>query len=1378
MNTEKEKLVTVQGFGSPVPVLSEGGKQAPPDRHPVTAALPWWNSGPRRVLILLETPPRTRTLSLPDENSCKRKREESIPEEKKETDNLIRTLKEITCQVKLLEKVIKNMYKPKSEICEISSRLSLQIEKLQPESFDNWQGRSSDEISVPQKYDSLVAENEGLREQIHLMKMKHVEELDNLLSATNSRCDNCTKTYKNLRRRGLLKKEETFRSFSTVTEAEWQEELLGNPKTERKPIWNAPKDTGIILTYDKNINSNDKVISRAIKSFGGKDGLIGQNKTEGEVAMMCHSLGFPDKDGNVNATMKWIYYPIIGEQISSSDKSDELLFQSLTRIKNHALTHNIQNPAIPKIENVLGVVVLRMLLFLLDGTNIQLSVYKPNFVEENTSQTKRPRIRSIRDQKNRKPKQDALLIQMKETLYADLLKTIKAAVNPDEIGADIKEIRKTRNNEVILTVQNGRNKAEDLKKALMEKIPDATTLLLSNKKTVHIKGMDATITENDVSETISKIISKEADTFEVRALRPAYGNRQNATLVMSANDADKLIELKSVKIGWTMCRLAERQKQIRCSRCWEHGHFKDQCSGPDRRNFCLRCAEEGHRAVECHNGPYCIYCRIEGHQSGTTKCREYRRINEAELLLVLKVDLVVLSEPNTRAICGRKDWVYGNDLKTAIKVINNNTAIKSQGYGHGFTYIVTTKAMIISCYSSGNDNIERLEKTLQELEQRIRTSRTEVIITGDFNAKSPEWGMNFSDARGHKMTEWIAANNLIVVNHGEKPTFVHQSYGSILDLTISTENIRPLITQWNVLDDESLSDHRYIIFEVRNDRSVAGKHRSYKGWQVKRLDQEKLKEIASELDENQGPVTPEEFSMKLKEICNAVMPRKRGSTTRKPVYWWNDEIAELRKQCLKKRREHTRNAKNAPLIENERLWEAYKKTKKRLRFAIKKAKKDCWKRLCEDVDYDIWGNGYKIVMKGMLGFETKPSLTLADMKEVVKHLFPIHEEVSFALDRTDNLENFTTEEVETTSEKLKNNNAPGPSEIPQKIMKVLASEKPSYIVSVYNKLAKDGIFPPKWKKLRLMLLRKGDKNIENPSSYGPICLLDSEGKFYEYLLLNRLNEEITRTGGLSEQQFGFRKGRQTVDAVNVVLRIANDASVNGNICATITLDVKNAFNSASWQLILETLRSRGIKESLIVIIASYLSEREIILETTEDRKLVRINSGVPQRSVLGPTLWNLLYDELFTIETPDGVNLVGFADDVALVVTAKKEKLLMNQANRALLRVSRWMKSKRLQLALQKTEAVLLTRKRKLKTIKFDVEGIIISPSKSIKYLGVWIDTKLTFTDHVNKSILKAEKTVNALSNLMPNVGGPKASKRRLLSSVVHSQILYGAPCW
>lgn len=170
--------------------------------------------------------------------------------------------------------------------------------------------------------------------------------------------------------------------------------------------------------------------------------------------------------------------------------------------------------------------------------------------------------------------------------------------------------------------------------------------------------------------------------------------------------------------------------------------------------------------------------------------------------------------------------------------------------------------------------------------------------------------------------------------------------------------------------------------------------------------------------------------------------------------------------------------------------------------------------------------------------------------------------------------------------------------------------------------------------------------------------------------------------------------------------------------------------------------------------------------------------GVPQGSVVGPHLWNVTYDSVLRSRMPESELLVGYADDTALLVRASTEMELIWETETALCRLTVLIENKGLTLAQEKIEAVLLHTRRNLRNISFQMGGIHIKSKSSVKYLGVTFERGCRMVEHVKMVAVKAQKSATALCRLMPNIGGPRSSARRVLGSVVHSVLLYAVPIW
>ncbi|KAL7288336.1 hypothetical protein TKK_0017670 [Trichogramma kaykai] len=122
----------------------------------------------------------------------------------------------------------------------------------------------------------------------------------------------------------------------------------------------------------------------------------------------------------------------------------------------------------------------------------------------------------------------------------------------------------------------------------------------------------------------------------------------------------------------------------------------------------------------------------------------------------------------------------------------------------------------------------------------------------------------------------------------------------------------------------------------------------------------------------------------------------------------------------------------------------------------------------------------------------------------------------------------TLGELKRAQSRMGKRSAPGPDGVPNLALKLAIAGRPDIFLEVYTTCLETGVFPSSWKRQRLVLLPKPGKPPDEPSSYRPLCMLDTAGKILERIICDRLEAFTERPGGLSERQYGFR----TVRAIN------------------------------------------------------------------------------------------------------------------------------------------------------------------------------------------------------------------------------------------------------
>lgn len=736
------------------------------------------------------------------------------------------------------------------------------------------------------------------------------------------------------------------------------------------------------------------------------------------------------------------------------------------------------------------------------------------------------------------------------------------------------------------------------------------------------------------------------------------------------------------------------------------------------------------------------------------------------------VDVLVVGEPNKKLV-GSPPWIRDRRSDVAVLFVNRGIEAASLASRNGHLCISLSGLRLICCYMSPNIGMNEYEAMVGDILGTLRGSSTGALIMGDLNARSPLWGSPTADRKGEAWADAIAANDLVVQNHGGSPTFVRGGSVSYIDVTLSTRLGGMHVKNWSVMPDEGLTLHRYIYFEVDGAvQRVTG----VGGTKVGDLDKGKMSRIMGSQLSGVDSVESLTAALAAAQRASSCGGRRRGPQP----YWWGHEIAQKREQCNGARRNLTRMRARRIIDEGivrglEEVLKGYQRELKRL---INKSKRERWKELCERLDGDIWGDGYRIAMKHLRCPMSPCALEAAAKMSIVKVLFPMSRNQPLEGDQIIDLPPpFTEAELAEAAGKIKVGKAAGLDGIAPLTVKVAVEEGKAVLLNIFNRLMEEGSFPAKWKEAGIVLIPKGKPELalDDPAAYRPICLIDVVGKLFEQLIKGRLEAELEAGDALSDRQFGFRKGRSTIQAVEAVLECARRSS--GKWCVLVTLDIRNAFNTASWRGIKVRLREIGVSGGLIRILDNYLCERCVILREGGRHNL---NGGVPQGSVLGPTLWNVLYDPVLRLELPAGCQTFAFADDLALLVEADDRMTLATRVEYAVDTIKAWMRDAELGLATHKTEALVIKGPRNRENIVFDLDpgGTKITPSKSLKYLGIHLDSQGNFSKHVREATAKADRVTAALTRVMPNIGGPGTQKRLALCGVVQSTLLYGAPVW
>jgi ribonuclease HI len=707
--------------------------------------------------------------------------------------------------------------------------------------------------------------------------------------------------------------------------------------------------------------------------------------------------------------------------------------------------------------------------------------------------------------------------------------------------------------------------------------------------------------------------------------------------------------------------------------------------------------------------------------------------------------------------------------------------------------------LICSAYFPIDSETPPPNREVAALVEYSNNNRIPLIIGCDANAHHYVWGSADVNARGEEVLQFITANQLLSLNVGVEPTFVTSVRQTVIDVTMCSESVGGVIEDWHVSKEASMSDHRYVRFNLLGSKPLAKRFKNPRktNW----IMYEELLRIG--LQDTKKTVTNirdlELVSSQVQDIIldsfNAACPISSPRRSDQPP-WWTPTLGAQRKAVNR-------------LFNGAKLsgaWLPYKEALYDYKRAIRKAKRKSWRTHCQEIETlshsarlnKVLARGPPIKVGSLI---QENGQYTQDAKEALGLLMETHFPGSRVIDseREREMEGLSpttripTENWKTTKDVVTYNRVqwairsfepyktPGPDNIYPALLQQGLEQLTPHLYRLFRASIALGHIPTCWRSVEVVFIPKaGRVSYVHAKDFRPISLSSFQLKALEKLIDRHIRDCVLNARPLHPMQFAYQAGKSTESALHCLVgRLERALETHQTVLATF-LDIQGAFDNTSFASIAGAAAERGVDRIHVKWIESMLRSRQIRSKLYNCSLEVFAMKGCPQGGVLSPLLWCLVVDDLLWKLNNLGLHTQGYADDLVTSIMGVDHGTISELMQRALRIIEKWCNEHCLSVNPDKTVIVPFTTKRKLEKLRAPkLYGKKLEFTSSVKYLGVWLDAKLTWNKHLEHVTKKATMLMHMCRRAYGQTWGLRPGVVHwLYTAVIRPVIAYGSLVW